>query len=443
MKGRTALRAFIMAAVLLVSSGALAAEFTMTTLDNGLEVIISPDPTSPVVTICMAVKTGATCETPETNGLAHFYEHMFFKGNAALPDQTAYNLRMGELGIVRNGTTYPERVQYYITLGSDRLEEGLSFMFDAITSPLFDQTEMENERQVIMNEYERGLTHPFRPLWDAREDVIYADAPWRISGIGEPEVIQSASPSAMRFFQETYYTPDNSALIIAGDVDPDSALALVREMYAAWAPAGRSDYDSLPQLIRIDRDTTVFLDSPSGITYVTVIYEGPSISVDPGASYAADVWGSYLSLMSREFYTDLVTDGPFLDIFGSYYTQRYSPSISFGGNVADGMEEEALMLLLEEIGQLQSSDYYDPEGIELAKEELRRSRILSEETSRDVAVESFPFWWSATGSLDYYTTYLDSIQAVGMEDVEDFIGEWLEGRPSAVFVMAPPSGEVP
>jgi zinc protease len=433
----------MLAVLLLGASIASAADYRMTTLDNGLTVIISPDPTSPVVTLCIVVKTGATCETPETNGLAHFYEHMFFKGNAALPDQTAYNRRMGELGIVRNGTTYPERVQYYITLGADRLEEGLGFMFDAITSPLFDQEEMEKERQVIMNEYERGLTQPFHPLWEAKEAVIFADAPWRMSGIGEPEVIQSASPPAMRFFQETYYTPDNSALIIAGDVDPDSALALVREMYSAWEPAGRSDYDSLPLLIRIDRDTTVFLDSPSGLTYVTVIYEGPSISSDPGASYPADVWGSYLSLMSREFYRDLVTDGPFLDIFASYYTQRFSPSISFGGNVADGMEEEALRLLLEEIGQLQSPDYYDPEGLELAKEELRRSRILSEETSTDVAVESLPFWWTATGSLDYYATYLDSVQTVELDDVTGFIGEWLVGRPRAVFVMAPSPGEVP
>lgn len=434
----------LLAATLLLICGVLpAADFVTSTLENGLTVIVSPDPTSPVVTLCIVVKTGATCETPETNGLAHFYEHMFFKGNGALPDQTAYNRRMGELGIIRNGTTYPERVQYYITLGSDRLSEGLRFMFDAITSPLFDPAEMELEREVIMNEYERGRTHPFRPLWDAREDVLFADAPWRISGIGEPEVIRAASPPAMRAFQETYYTPDNSALIIAGDVDPDSALASAAAMYSAWAPAGRSDYDSLPRLIRIDRDTTVSLGSPSGITYVTVVYEGPSIADDPGASYAADVWGSYLSLMSREFYTDLVTNGPFLDIFGSYYTQRFAPTVSFGGNVADGREEEAVRLLLEEIDQLRSPDYYDPEGLVLAREELRRSRILSEETSRDVAVETFPFWWSATGSLDYYLGYPDSIRAVELEDVSAFIDAWITGRPRVVFIMAPSVPEVP
>lgn len=435
------MRTSIIPAALLVAAIASAAGFQTSALDNGLTVIVSPDHTSPVVTICIAVKTGATCETPETNGLAHFYEHMFFKGNAALPDQTAYNMRMGELGIVRNGTTYPERVQYFITLRSDRLEDGLHFMFDAITSPLFDQTEMENERQVIMNEYERGRSNPFRPLWDAREDILFSAAPWRMSGIGEPEVIQSASPEVMRFFRETYYTPDNSALIIAGDVDPEQVIQLVEDIFSVWEYGGGSNYDMLPQVISIPRDSTVRLDSPSGVSYVSVVYEGPSISEYPGDSYPADVWGSYLSLMGREYYTDLVTNGPFLDVFGSYYTQRFSPSISFGGTVADGRADEALEMLLEEIEQLGSPEYYDEDGLVLAREELRRNRILGEETSRDVAVESFPFWWAATGSLDYYATYLDSIDAVNSEDIMLFLDEWLSDRPRVAFVMAPSAGD--
>ncbi len=105
-------------------------------LPNGLDVIVGEDHSSPVVTICVVVKTGATCETPETNGLAHFYEHMFFKGNGALPDQTAYNRRMRELGMIRNGVTSNEVVKYYLTVSSDLFEEGMGFMFDAIATPL-------------------------------------------------------------------------------------------------------------------------------------------------------------------------------------------------------------------------------------------------------------------------------------------------------------------
>ncbi|MBN2587132.1 MAG: insulinase family protein [Candidatus Fermentibacteraceae bacterium] len=422
-------------------SSAFAAEFQVRQLENGLTVIVSPDHISPVVTICIAVKTGATCETPETNGLAHFYEHMFFKGNEALPDQTAYNRRLGELGILQNGTTYPERVQYFITLGSDEFENGMTFMFDAITSPLFDMEEMEREREVIMNEYQRGLSSPFYNLTMANQEVLFSDAPWRISAIGVPEVIEAAAPPAMHDFQHIYYTPDNSALIIAGDVDYDEAFRLAEEQFSGWEYGGRSNYDSLSMSISIDRDTTVYVDSPTGAGYISVVFEGPSISTDPGDSYPADVWGSYLALMSREFFTDLVTNGPFINIYGSYYTQRFGPSITFAGLIPPDRAEEGLALLLDEIDQLQDIDYYDQEGIQLAKDELHRHRILAEETSYDVAVESIPFWWVVAGSLEYYETYLDSLSAVGMEDIEAFLDEWLTGRPRAAFVMMPLEGE--
>ncbi len=423
--------------ILTIIMSAMAADFQVRHLDNGLTVIVSPDHISPIVTICIAVKTGATCETPETNGLAHFYEHMFFKGNEALPDQTEYNRRLGELGIIQNGNTSAEKVQYFITLGSDNFAQGLEFMYDAITSPLFDMGEMERERQVIMNEYQRGTTSPFYNLTMARQQVLCPSAPWRYSAIGVPEVIESASPPAMHDFQHKYYTPDNSALIICGDVDYEEAFEMAEDQFSSWEYGGRSNYDSLPELISIDRDTTVFVDSPSGLGYVSVVYEGPSISTDPSDSYPADVWGSYLSLMSRAFYNDLVTNGPFINVSGSYYTQRFTPTISFGGMVPPDRAREALDLLRQEISKLQDMDYYDAEGLQLAKQELYRHRTMAEESSRDVATESLPFWWVVAGNLDYYSTYNDSLQAVTVDDIDGFLGRWIRNRPSAAFVMMP------
>ena len=85
-------------------------------------------------------------------------------------------------------------------------------------------------------------------------------------------------------------------------------------------------------------------------------------------------------------------------------------------------------------------DYYDEEGIELAKEELRRHRILAEETSRDVAVESMPFWWVVAGSLDYYATYQDSLEVVEPDDINEFLETWIVDKPHAAFVLMPFDG---
>src|SRR5271170_4029365 len=108
-------------------------------LDNGLEVLVVEKHHAPIVTIEIAVKTGAFTENRETNGLSHLYEHMFFKGNARIPTQEAYMKRMSELGISFNGTTGDERVNYFITLPSKNFAAGMRFISDALLTPLFNQ----------------------------------------------------------------------------------------------------------------------------------------------------------------------------------------------------------------------------------------------------------------------------------------------------------------
>jgi len=404
-------------------------------IDNGLTVMVYEDHTAPVATVCVAVRTGATCETPLTNGLAHFYEHMFFKGNESVPDQEAYNERMRELGIVRNGVTSGEAVRYYFTLPSDRLEEGMDFMYSAIATPLFDPDEMEREREVILNEYQRNTAHPYWNLWKAREQVLYSCSPWRANTIGSPEVISSACPEVMRDFQHRYYTPENCALIVAGDVSTERVMDLAGEVFGPWETTGASDYDSLGVCIGLQSDTTVYVEGPEGMAYVSVVYAGPPIQEDEDATYAADVWGTFLGRRSGRFYRRLVTDGPFLDISGSYYTQRYGPTVSFGGPVEAGREGEAVQLLRDEIDSLCSPDYYPSDGLETARRIMRRERLLRAEVARDVAVETLAFWWVVAGGVDYFRGYLNNISEVDREDVMEFLDRYVCGSPSATFVL--------
>jgi len=404
-------------------------------IDNGLTVMVYEDHTAPVATVCVAVRTGATCETPLTNGLAHFYEHMFFKGNESVPDQEAYSRRMRELGIVRNGVTSGEAVRYFFTLPSDRLEEGMEFMYSAIATPLFDPDEMEREREVILNEYQRNTAHPYWNLWKAREQVLYPCAPWRANTIGSPEVISSACPEVMRDFQRRYYTPENCALIVAGDVSTRQVLGLADEVFGPWEATGASDYDSLGVCISLQADTTVYVEGPEGMAYVSVVYAGPPIQEDEEATYAADVWGTFLGRRSGRFYRRLVTEGPFLDVSGSYYTQRYGPSVSFGGPVEPGREEEAVQLLRAEIDSLCSPEYYPADGLETARRIMRRERLLKGEVARDIAVETLAFWWVVAGDIDYFRGYLDRVSEVGREDVVDFLSRYVCESPSATFVL--------
>ncbi len=129
----------------------LPANMFMKTMDNGLQVLVIEDNTVPLATIEIAVHNGSFTEDSIYNGLSHLYEHMFFKANKDIPSQELYLHRLSELGITlgpsANGTTNTERVNYFITLNSSKLDEGLHFMNSAIRYPLFLTEEMKKEDQ--------------------------------------------------------------------------------------------------------------------------------------------------------------------------------------------------------------------------------------------------------------------------------------------------------
>ena len=114
--------------VVVFSQQKLPDNFFLEKLDNGLEVLTIEDNTVPLATIEITVHNGAYTESPEFDGLSHLYEHMFFKANKDIPSQEVFLERVNELGIIFNGKTSGERVNYYATLSSKKLEEGLEFM---------------------------------------------------------------------------------------------------------------------------------------------------------------------------------------------------------------------------------------------------------------------------------------------------------------------------
>jgi len=162
-------------------------------MDNGLEVIVIENHIVPLVTIEISVKNGGFVETPEYDGLAHLYEHMFFKANEHIPNQEAYLERTRELGMSWNGSTSEERVNYYFTLPVDSIEAGMEFMKNAIRFPLFLQEELERERPVVIGEYDRNESNPYFYLFKEVSQKLWYKYYSRKNVIGDREVILSAT----------------------------------------------------------------------------------------------------------------------------------------------------------------------------------------------------------------------------------------------------------
>ena len=203
-------------------------------LSNGLEVIAVENHGVPLVTIEADVKNGSFTQPPEYAGLAHMYEHMFFRANSAYSQPEAFVDRAGDLGAVYNGTTSEERVNYYLTVSADSLTGGLQFLAAALKGPLFRQDELERERQVVIGEYDRNESSPFFRLNREMDQLLYPGNFSRKNVIGDRDVVLTTTPEKMRTIQQKYYVPNNTALIVAGDINPATVFALAEKELGSW-----------------------------------------------------------------------------------------------------------------------------------------------------------------------------------------------------------------
>lgn len=404
------------------------------TLENGLDVIVIPDSTVPIVTIELTVKNGAYTETDELNGLSHLYEHMFFKGNAVIPNQEAYLKRMNELGIVFNGTTSAERVNYFFTLPKANLDEGLEFMRDAALSPIFDEAEFEAEKQVVLGEVDRNESNPGYWLWRGINQLLWYEYPARKDPLGERETILAATTEQMRTMQATYYVPNNSVLLVAGDVEFEEALELVDEVFGQWERgADPFEEDPVPPHPPLEESAFTIVEQPTQIAVFQFGWHGPSVNEDPEATYAADVLSYILAQPASRFQQRLVESRVTLGASMSYGTLAFTGPATVSAQTTAANLREAIRATLIEVKALSDPDYYTDEQLEAAKTMLTVSDIYSREQTSSFA-RTVTYWWAVAG-VEYYLDYVANLQAVTRQDIANFVEKYIQDEPFVLGVL--------
>lgn len=407
------------------------------TLDNGLDVVVIPSSTVPIVTIEITVKNGAFTEPPEFNGLSHLYEHMFFKGNAVIPNQEAYLRRIRELGIVFNGTTSTERVNYYFTMPSDKLEQGLVFMRDAITTPKFDKEEFEKEKKVVLGEVDRNESSPYYEFNMEMNEKVWLAHPTRKDPLGDRETITTATIEKMNTMKDRYYMPNNAVLVISGDVKPEEGFALAKKHFSKWKKGGDPfAKNPVPPHPPLEAVQPVIVQKPVQVPYLEFVWHGPSVGSDPKATFAADVLSYILSQPTSKFQKSLVESGIVLGASLGYYTQAHTGPITLAAQVEPQKLEAAIPALLAELQKLDDPTYFTDEQLQNAKTILAiQDRYSREKISSFTHTVSF--WWAVAG-LDYYLDYVDNLQAVTREDIVKYARDYIFGKPFVAGVLMNP-----
>jgi zinc protease len=407
-------------------------------LANGLEVLVIENHSVPLVTIELDVKNGAYTEGPEFSGLSHLYEHMFFKANRTIPSQEAYLRRLNQLGAQWNGTTSEERVNYYITLGVDSLVSGLQFMEDAIRYPLFNQDELVRERPVVLGEFDRNEANPFFHLTRGADTILWSPGFYtRKTAIGVRSVITSATREKMNTIKDKFYIPNNSALILSGDITPQRGFQLAEQIFADWPRGGNPFVTPAPNPPPLTKSSSVIVEQPVNGSALYMVWQGPSVTGDPAATWAADVLSTVLANPSSKFQKRLVDSGLTFGVGLNYYTQAHVGPISIFAQTTPDKILEARKAILDEIGKLGGPNYFTEKELKAAQTQLGIQALYQREQASEYA-HTVGFWWAVTG-LDYYRDYVANMQKLTRADLANYAKKYIIGKPHVTGLLISPA----
>jgi predicted Zn-dependent peptidase len=204
--------------------------FKRTVLPNGLRVITSPL-TTESLTVLVLVGAGSRFEHKDISGIAHFLEHMFFKGAKKYKNAKDVSSAVDAIGGQFNAFTGKEYAGYYIKVASDQADTAYDVLSDMMLHATFDPAEIEKERGVILEEYNMYQDTPMYQIgWDF-ERLVFGDQPLGWDQIGTKETIKSVTQKDFRDFKNALYTPDNTVIIVAGNVKHDDVLEKVQKYF--------------------------------------------------------------------------------------------------------------------------------------------------------------------------------------------------------------------
>jgi zinc protease len=363
---------------------------------------------------------------------------MFFKASQGFPRPDMFIDRASELGAVFNASTQEERVNYYMTLSADSLEGGMQLIASALREPMFMREELERERQVVLGEYDRNESSPFFRLSRKMDELLYPGNFSRKNTIGDRDVISSTTPEKMRAIQRLYYIPNNSVLIVAGDVNPARVFAMAQRYLGDWKP-GDDPFKAapIPPIPPVASSAAVIVEEQVGAVTVLLQWQGPSVGKDPEATYAADVFSDALNSPASGFQRRLVDSGLWQQLLVNYYTLNHVGPITISGQTSPENLRKALAALDVEIRRFDTPGYLSVSELEDVKAQRAVSSAFGIEKASAIT-HTIGFWWSVA-DLDYFMGYVDNMARQRLEDLRSYARKYIVDKPRIAGVLIAPA----
>jgi len=422
--------------VLLSSLPARAADGVVAvTLDNGLRVLLLEDHRSPVAAFQVWYRVGSRNEARGRTGLAHFLEHMMFKGTPThRPRQ--FSRLVEQNGGRDNAFTSQDVTSYYINIAADRLPLVLDLEADRMQHLLLDPGDIASERQVVLEERRtRTDDDPSGFLSEEVSTLAFKAHPYGQPILGWAEDVERITPEAMRAFYRTYYVPNNAIVVAVGDFRAADILDRIKQRFGG-IPRGPDPPPVLAVEPPQNGERRVVVQRQAELPIVYLAYHVPS-----GASAdapALDVLSSVLSGgRASRLYRALVSDGQIaLEAGGDYSFFMLDPYLFwFWATPLPGQKPETVeAALLAQMERLKTDPVNDEE-LRRAKNQIEAERVFAQDSVYQRATQLAQFELLGGYALD--GKFLEKIRAVTAADLLRAARTYFPGDRKNVGILLP------
>ena len=391
------------------------------TLANGLQVLLKPVHTAPVVSNWIWYRVGGRNEYPGKTGISHWVEHMMFKGTPTFPKGTIM-LEVNRNGGVLNGFTGQDYTAYFETLPADRLDLGLRIESDRMAHSIIDPDEVTSERTVIISEREGSENNPEWALYEEVAAAAYRVHPYGHMVIGWKEDLHNITRADLYQHYKTYYGPHNAVLIIVGDISVDQVRTRIDELFGP-IPAGPSPPPLLAKEPPQQSERRVIMRQPGTTAYFHAIYHacaGKDEDAFPLMMLEAILSGTSLGSTpthrSARLYRALVETEIAAQAGANYRLSIDPGAIHFSGTVRNGRTlaefETALNAEIDRICQ-------EPVTEEELAKVRKQVRAQFAYTVERVSSQAYWLgWMEMLGDWRRFYTFVDNLSAVTAADVQ-------------------------
>ena len=427
------------AALLICGNIAWSAEAQTFKLDNGQTVVIQEVKNNPIVIIDTWVKTGSIDEDDTNSGVAHFLEHLFFKGTKN-HEPGEFDKILETKGAITNAATSKDFTHYYVTIPSKDFDLAMELHADMMLNPLIPRNEMERERKVVLEEINKDLKSPERILQDNLNSMLYTEHPYKRKVIGKSDVIETITRDQILNFYKENYSPANMVTIVIGDIDTTHALERIKETFnSEYKKQSKNIYPKESILTKQAKKVEYF---PTESGYMIIGFRGTPI--DDNDSYALDVLATILGDGRSSILNQVIKEKKrlafsvdagnttFKDDGIFYIMTKFEP------NNCKQIQD----IVFDEIEKIQQNGVTE-EQINLAKNIIERTTYYSRESITNIATE-IGYTMTLTNDIKFYDTYLDKIRCVNKEQIKRVANKYLGENKSAISIILPEtSKEIP